>query len=64
MGTAYPVKPLVVANDQLRQALEIARDDRSKLGVRLVDRRARPEPGDHRAELVAAAVVRHLLRCE
>ena len=46
----------------LRQPLEIAIDDRLHLRVDLLDRRARLQPRDHLAELVAAALIRHLLR--
>ena len=49
---------------KLRQPLEIARDDRPELRIRLLDPGARPQPRDHRAELVAASVVGHLLRRE
>ena len=46
----------------LRQAFEHAIDDRLHLRVDLLDRRARLEPRDHLAELVAAPLVGHLLR--
>ena len=49
---------------KLRQAFEVARHDRLELSVRLVDGRPGAQARDHRAELIAAALVGHLLRRE
>jgi hypothetical protein len=61
-------EPTEAARDRKRAALgqpfEIAVHDRGHLPVGLLDRGARPEPRNHLAELVAAALVRHLLRRE
>ena len=49
---------------ELRQPLEILLHDHLHLRVELLDRRARPQPRDHRAELVSPALIGHLLRRE
>ena len=65
IGRANPVKPLVFtksalcgSRSRLRATIVL------HLRVGLLDRRARAQPRDHLAELVAASGVRHLLRRE
>jgi hypothetical protein len=48
----------------LREPLQVAFDDHLHLAVELIDRRARLQAGNHLAELVAARLIRHLLRGE
>ena len=48
----------------LRQPLHVAFDDHLHLPVELLDRGPRLQAGDHLAELVAAGLIRHLLRSE
>ncbi len=47
-----------------RQTFHVARNDSLELRVHLVERGSRTEPGNHLAELVAPAGIRHLLRRE